>query len=285
MSLAGSLLSKSIEGKDNFTRMVIISIAAHAVLLVFLTLSLPGSFSKPRISGPPSYTPVTLVGPGDLAAARSEVKTVQVKKATKAITAKQPTLIQKKTAIKELSTSTVKLEKKTLTPEKVAAAPEPVEKSRQQESTSQGQDQSEETSASREHDQQTPSRETAASSQQFGADRGPGSGGGGGDLPPEMAVYISIVIDRIMQSWFLPPAIQQQATKQNLMAVIAIRVDRSGKVTLQGVEEKSGNSLFDNYALAALKKVQAESLPPLPEVFRPSYLDLGVRFHPSEVGI
>jgi len=38
-----------------------------------------------------------------------------------------------------------------------------------------------------------------------------------------------------------------------------------------------------NYALAAIKKIRSESFPPLPEVFRNPYVDLGIRFHPSEI--
>ncbi|MBW1679327.1 MAG: TonB family protein, partial [Deltaproteobacteria bacterium] len=65
--------------------------------------------------------------------------------------------------------------------------------------------------------------------------------------------------------------------------IIDIRIDRDGRVSLQGIEQNSGNSLYDNYALAAIKKIRSESFPPLPEVFRNPYVDLGIRFHPSEI--
>jgi len=47
----------------------------------------------------------------------------------------------------------------------------------------------------------------------------------------------------------------------------------------------SSMEMYDNYAVTAIKKVQASSLPPLPEVYREAHLDLGLRFRPSEVGL
>jgi hypothetical protein len=110
-------------------------------------------------------------------------------------------------------------------------------------------------------------------------------GGSGATQIPEMVVYTSIVIDRIMEAWFLPPSLKQEAFSRNFLTIIQIRIDRQGKVSFQGVERNSGNPLYDDYALAAIKKIQSETFPPLPEVFREQYLDLGIRFQPSEANL
>ena len=106
---------------------------------------------------------------------------------------------------------------------------------------------------------------------------------GEGSGAPEMVVYMSIVVDRIMEAWFLPPGLKEQAINQGLLTTIDIRIDREGKVTFQTIEQSSGNSVYDDFALKAIQKIQATSFPPLPEVYREPYLDLGIKFNPSEV--
>ena len=128
---------------------------------------------------------------------------------------------------------------------------------------------------------------SGARGQSSGVTAGVGIQGGSGaaQAPPEMTVYTSIVIDRIMEAWFLPPSLKQEASSRNLLTIIQIRIDRQGKVSFQGVERNSGNPLYDDYALAAIKKIQSETFPPLPEVFREQFLDLGIRFQPSEANL
>ena len=106
---------------------------------------------------------------------------------------------------------------------------------------------------------------------------------GGGSGAPEMVVYMSIVVDRIMEAWFLPPGLKEQAINQGLLTTIDIRIDREGKVSFQAIEQSSGNSVYDDFALKAIQKIQVTSFPPLPEVYREPYLDLGIKFNPSEV--
>jgi len=47
------------------------------------------------------------------------------------------------------------------------------------------------------------------------------------------------------------------------------------------LEKRSGNTYFDNSALRAVTK--SNPLPSLPEWFRESSLDVGIRFHSSEL--
>ncbi len=250
--------------------MVMISMVAHVMMLtVFAFFS---GFTTPmRISPVPSYTSVTVVSAGQLAG--TPAKEVRLKKATKQITTKKPTLIQEKASLSKLEASKMNVEKKALVPEKVAA--------KQKESGSSDSGAKEPRAASEQ--QSAAATAGGTHSRDSFAVQGIGSGTAGTDIP-EIAVYTSIVVDRIMEAWFLPPSLKREALKRNLIMVVDIRIDQNGRVSLQGVERTSGNSLFDNYALSAIKKVQAESFPPLPDVYRRPYLDLGIRFHPSEVG-
>jgi colicin import membrane protein len=47
-------------------------------------------------------------------------------------------------------------------------------------------------------------------------------------------------------------------------------------------EKRSGNHYLDDSAMRAIKK--ANPLPPLPDVFRDEYLEIGIRFLPSDLG-
>ena len=247
--------------------MVVLSIVAHTVLLLVVAF-FSGFTSPARLNAIPDYTPVTVVSARDLAGPKP--KEVHITKARKQITTKKPTLIQEKSAVKRLEASKMGVEKKALVPEKIA--PKKVEPSSTAAKSSSG-------DAGRD----TPAAPSRSNVRDTFAVHGVGSGTVVKDIP-EITVYTSIVIDRIMEAWFLPPSLKREALRNNLVMVVGIRIDQEGGVTLQGVEHGSGNSLFDNYALSAIKKVQSESFPPLPDVYRRPYLDLGIRFHPSDIG-
>jgi len=259
------------EGGDKLRSMLIASFAVHVVLFLCLIITIPG-LSRNRINAPLSYMPVTIVGAGELAAAgKPAPKDLNVKKATNALSAQKPSLMTSRADLKKLTASKIGVENRKLTPERISPAEEKVQPSPQHESAA---SETPESSG-----QESPA---AAGTGRRGSGR---AGGGPNAIPPELAVYISIVIDQVAEAWFLPPALEQEASKNKLMAIISIRIDREGNVTLQAVEQRSGNALYDNYAVTAIKKVQASSLPPLPEVYREAHLDLGLRFRPSEVGL
>ena len=263
----GSFDRNGLNEEGRFLTIVVISIAAHVVLL-FSVGVFSGFTSPARVSAVPDYTPVRVVSVRDIAGPRP--KEVHISKARKQITTKSPTLVQEKIDIKRLKAAKMAVEKKGLTPEKIA--PKKEEPPSSAAKTSAG-------DAAR----NTPAPTARSSSQDSFAVHGVGAASGMQDIP-EITVYTSIVIDRIMEAWFLPPSLKREALQKSLVIVVSIRIDQEGVVTLQGIEKSSGNNLFDNYALSAIKKVQSESFPPLPDVYRRPYLDLGIRFHPSEIG-
>lgn len=90
--------------------------------------------------------------------------------------------------------------------------------------------------------------------------------------------YYRSLWSRIKSQWALPPGI---LPKGSLEAIVHVRILRNGSLMDIGLEKRSGNSYFDNSALRAVNK--SNPLPPLPEWFRDSSLDIGIRFHSSEL--
>jgi TonB family protein len=67
----------------------------------------------------------------------------------------------------------------------------------------------------------------------------------------------------------------------NLVAVIDAKILRNGNVDDIGFEKRSGNRYFDESAIKAIRK--ASPFPPLPEWIKDNYIEVGVRFHSSEL--
>lgn len=272
MGIFGSRGGDAFSEENQLGNMLILSCVVHFLGFSFLFL-LPGIPSAPRIDSLPNYTPVKLINLGDLPGS----KPISITKAKKKLRSAKPALIKKKSAVKKLEIS------KTVTPPKKVvskkSAPPPT-KSSKKEKTKQDASAPKEDQRLRQAVDDIRNRVASggpAASAAFGI-----KGGGKAGEIPEVLVYTSIVVDRIMQAWFLPPGLEREATRGNLLTVIGIRIDRDGTVSFQGIERSSGNALYDKYALAAIKKIQTDSFPPLPTVFRNRYLDLGIRFNPSE---
>lgn len=262
-------------GKNNFFdetqlgKMIIFSGIIH-FLAFSLLLILPGLTSQPWISALPQYTSVSLVSLGELPGGNASVKPVVIPKAKAQTTPKKPIPIQKQVEITKVEPKKIEI------PQKITPAKEKPDKKEPEQFSQQTEAQLQQAIGR--------IREKVGSGVQGGAPGVIGTRDGtGGNEAPEMVVYTSIVIDRIMEAWFLPPGLKQEAINQGLLTIIDIKINRDGGVTFQGIERSSGNSLYDDFALAAIKKIQADSFPPLPEVFRSPFLDLGIRFHPSEV--
>lgn len=280
MSMSEVIRGTLLPYETKFRNMLILSAVFHFVTLTLLIL-LPGLQFGPRINLLPQYTPVRLVNLNDLPGTKSPSTIKQVEKAKQKVVAQEPTRIEKKLEVKKLEPSKI-VPQKTVVPKTVPLAEKkPIKK--EEPVQPQSPPQQGET-----HLRQAISRirENLGKGAQATTAGGVGvKGGVGTEAIPEIVVYTSIVIDRIMEAWFLPPSLKQEAFARNLLTIIDIRIDREGKVFFQGIEQNSGHSLYDDYALAAIKKVQSESFPPLPDVFREPYLDLGIRFQSSEVNV
>jgi len=103
------------------------------------------------------------------------------------------------------------------------------------------------------------------------------STGGSSALESRLSDYYDSIWEKIKKEWTLPENLPKGRT--TLEATIVIVIDREGKVQKSWFERKSGNTLFDQRAMRAIKK--AEPLPPIPKEFSDNTLEMGFRFHPD----
>lgn len=90
--------------------------------------------------------------------------------------------------------------------------------------------------------------------------------------------YIAAVWARIRQNWSMPQALLPET---NITAIINVRISRNGALEYADFEKRSGNQYFDESALRALRK--ANPFPPLPYWVRDSSIEIGIRFHSTEL--
>ncbi len=86
---------------------------------------------------------------------------------------------------------------------------------------------------------------------------------------PIVGSYIHTVRGLIEQEWVLI-----QPVTEEIYAVVNVRVMKNGVLKITGIEESSGNAIFDRSAVRAVEK--ASPVPP-----PPFELELGVRFIPA----
>jgi len=101
---------------------------------------------------------------------------------------------------------------------------------------------------------------------------------GNSELNMQMKVYYSVVWSMIKEKWALPEGILNDA---NLETVIEAKILKNGSIVSLSFEKQSGNRYFDESALKAIRKVG--KFPPLPDWLNKKYIDLGIRFHSSEL--
>ncbi len=124
-----------------------------------------------------------------------------------------------------------------------------------------------------------------------GVGGGPGTGTGGspagsrwgtspyGSTEQESRLnqYYSMIWAKIKEGWTLPEDLAKGKT--DLETVIVVVIERDGGIQKAWFEKKSGNALYDQMAMRALRK--AEPLPPIPREFSDTTFEIGIRFHPD----
>ncbi|HLE08524.1 MAG TPA: energy transducer TonB, partial [Thermodesulfobacteriota bacterium] len=86
--------------------------------------------------------------------------------------------------------------------------------------------------------------------------------------------YYTAVGAKIQSVWIYPG----EAAK-DLQTVLSIGIARSGELRSVRIEKKSGNSLFDESAIKAVKK--AAPFAPIRKEIKEDLLEIGVRFCPG----
>jgi len=89
--------------------------------------------------------------------------------------------------------------------------------------------------------------------------------------------YYSLIWAKIKEEWTLPENLPKGKT--DLETIIVVIIDREGKIQKTWFEKRSGNTLYDQMAMRAIKK--AGPLPPIPKEFSDNTFEIGIRFHPD----
>lgn len=80
--------------------------------------------------------------------------------------------------------------------------------------------------------------------------------------------YYSVVIAKIKDNWVYPDSLDK-----DLLTIVVIKVTKDGAITIDRIEKRSGNPLFDRSVLVAINR--SNPLPPPGED-----IELGIRFRP-----
>ncbi len=91
-------------------------------------------------------------------------------------------------------------------------------------------------------------------------------------VDPLLAFYVARLVERIRLNWVLPEV------KKGLETIIDVKINKKGEAVKIEFEKRSGDIVFDNSCLRAVKN----SFPfePLPLTYNKEYLEIGVRFRP-----
>jgi colicin import membrane protein len=104
-----------------------------------------------------------------------------------------------------------------------------------------------------------------------------GSPLGGSAQQSKLDEYYSTIWEKIKKEWTLPGGLTKG--KASLVTTIIIVIERDGKIQKSWFEKKSGNTLYDQSAMRAIKK--ADPLPPIPKEFSDNTFEFGIHFYPE----
>jgi len=107
---------------------------------------------------------------------------------------------------------------------------------------------------------------------------GPSGTAANTELNARMYAYYRVIWARIKKQWTMSPGLMP---RQNIGAIIHVRILRNGAVEGISYEKRSGNTYFDESALRAVRK--ASPFPPLPEGMGEEGVEMGIRFHAAEL--
>ncbi|MBN2223118.1 MAG: TonB family protein [Deltaproteobacteria bacterium] len=108
----------------------------------------------------------------------------------------------------------------------------------------------------------------------YGYDNVFNAGGRGHGVPdPDLSAYYNEIWKRIRSLWAIPEGLNSSS----LSTVYSIRISRDGRIVDVWKESGSGNGMFDDSAFRAIKK--ADPLPPIPDKYTDTTIDVGIRFH------
>ena len=89
-----------------------------------------------------------------------------------------------------------------------------------------------------------------------------------------MQIYRMEVENRIYSNWTYPE-------RKELKATFVLTVRRDGTILETKIKRRSGDPLFDESALKAVKR--SDPLPPFPEIYKKSYDEIEIIFNPQKL--
>ncbi len=93
----------------------------------------------------------------------------------------------------------------------------------------------------------------------------------------KLSHYYSQIWAKIKKAWTVPENLLQEGV--DLETVIIVIIESNGTIRRTWFEKKSGNDLYDQMAMRAIKK--AEPLPPIPKELGEETVEIGIRFLPD----
>jgi TonB family protein len=93
----------------------------------------------------------------------------------------------------------------------------------------------------------------------------------------ELNEYYGLIWLKIKESWTIPENLIKEMV--DLETIIVLIIGRDGKIQKWWFEKKSGNDLYDQSVVRAIKK--ADPLPPIPKGLSENTLEIGIRFYPE----
>ena len=108
---------------------------------------------------------------------------------------------------------------------------------------------------------------------------GPGGSASGSPslLDIKLGDYYNEIWAKIKKGWTIPENLSVK--KEDWETIIILVIDRDGKLQKSWFEKRSGNNLYDQSTVRAIKK--ADPFPPLPKEWSEKTLEIGIRFHPE----
>ena len=97
------------------------------------------------------------------------------------------------------------------------------------------------------------------------------------EMESKLNEYYSLVWAKIKGTWTIPEILLKEMV--DLETIIVLIIEHNGKIQKCWFEKKSGNVLYDQSAMRAIKK--AEPLPPIPKELGEDTLEIGIRFFPD----
>jgi TonB family protein len=95
--------------------------------------------------------------------------------------------------------------------------------------------------------------------------------------PELLTIYSSIIKAKILQEWTIPENLLKEMV--DLETVIVVIIERDGRIQRPRYDKKSGNTIYDQSAMRAIKK--AEPFPPIPKELGENSLEYEMHFTPD----